>query len=434
MIENLDAERAVLAAAIMSRQGRNILGRLTSGDFCDTRHRVIASVITDMTNHDMPVDELTIVDELRNRGKLSTPGGAGGLMYVVGLTTNVNVVAASAEYYADQVRLAARLRVTRDVGRTMANRAELEGAGEEIEGLLRASRESLDSIPGPLVVQDDDSMDTLQQIMSEQDAPDEWLIPGLLTREERVVFVAGEGVGKTSLLRQIAVCAAGGLNPWSGQRVADGLRVLFIDPENSRNQSRRAYRWVSGKCVRPLIARDWKSRIIHKTRNDGVDLASADASWFREVADRTSPDLIILGSAYKLMRGDPQKDVDVMALLNIIDKVRVEHRCAVMIETHSPGGSAGASREMRPYGSSVWRRWPEVGVGYYRDESEGVVQYPTPRNLQMVEWRGAREPRDWPPFIEHGGPSEMPWVPVGGFTSSVDLGYVADDESEGRAA
>jgi replicative DNA helicase len=206
---------------------------------------------------------------------------------------------------------------------------------------------------------------------------------------------------------------------------------LFIDAENSRNQSRRAYQWIAGRIVRPNIAAGWKSRLIHKTRNDGVDLPGRDAKWFVDVAARVAPDVLILGPAYKLMRGDPQKDRDVQDLLDVIDKVRVQQKCAVLVETHAPHGSR-ESRHMRPYGSSVWLRWPELGIGYQRDTSEGIVQFPQPRQLESVDWRGQREDRDWPDFIGYGDTRtrEMPWAPVRpDWAPSIDLGYeIPQDE------
>jgi replicative DNA helicase len=324
----------------------------------------------------------------------------------------MEVVPENAEHYADKVREATRLRLFRDAARKIAATCELEDAGAHLDELMRNHRKALDEIPSPLGTGDnDDTNDTVGVMLSEQDEETDWLIPGLLAREERVVIVAGEGVAKTTLLRQMAVCMSGGLHPWTGRRVADGLRVLFIDAENSRGQSRRAYRWIAGRCYRPTMDRAWKGNIIHKTRNDGVNLLGKDEPWFRDIADRISPDVIILSPAYKLMRGDPKEDRDVLALLDVIDQVRVQHKAAVLIETHAPHGSF-MSRDMRPFGSSVWLRWPEIGFGYQRDSHiPDDAQERRPRELESVDWRGAREPRDWPDRICYGGPKELPWVP-----------------------
>lgn len=430
-IRNEAAEQNIIGAAILARPMRdksipahNAILSLESSDFTDHRLRVIAAVVRDMITKGLPIDQATVCGELEARAKLNTPGGAGGSLFVFGLCAE-HVVPASADYYAEQVRMATRLRILQEHSRALAASCENEDAGANLDDLLRAHRAALDAIPGPLNSDDSDEHDQVKVIMSEQDKPTDWVIPGWLAREDRVVMVAGEGIAKTTMLRQFAICVGGGLNPWNGRRVADGHRVLFIDAENSRAQSRRAYQWLASRIVRPTIATGWADRIIHKTRNDGVDLPGRDAKWFMDVAARVSPDVLILGPAYKLMRGDPQKDRDVQDLLDVIDKVRVQQNCAVLVETHAPHGTR-ESRHMRPYGSSVWLRWPEIGIGYQRDNNPGVEQFPRPKNLESVDWRGQREDRDWPDFIEYGDRDkrEMPWKPARlDWEPSIDLGY-----------
>lgn len=431
-IENIDAERNTLGAAILARPKNNqtpsahlALLSLESSDFTDMRHRVIAVVVRDMIVKGVPIDQATVCGELGARAKLTTPGGAGGSTYVFGLCAE-HVVPASAEYYAEQVRQATRLRLLQDASREIAATCELEDAGANLDDLLRRHRTALDAIPGPLSSADDDANDELGVILSEDDQATDWIIPGWLGREDRAVLVAGEGIAKTTMLRQFAVSIACGLNPWTGARVAAGQRVLFIDAENSRNQSRRAYRWISSRIDRPVAAPGWKSRVIHKTRNDGVDLPGRDQKWFMDLASRVSPDVLILGPAYKLMRGDPQKDRDVQDLLDVIDRVRVQQNCAVLVETHAPHGVRD-DRHMRPYGSSVWLRWPEIGIGYQRDTHPNIEQQDRPDHLVSVDWRGQREVRDWPKFLRYGRlkDREMPWCPTEGheWQPTVNLRY-----------
>ncbi|HEX7277249.1 MAG TPA: DnaB-like helicase N-terminal domain-containing protein, partial [Acidimicrobiales bacterium] len=56
----------------------------------------------------------------------------------------------------------------------------------------------------------------------------DWLVPGLIERGERLLIVAGEGEGKTVLMRQLAVCGAYGIHPF-GNRLVDPIRVLLLD-------------------------------------------------------------------------------------------------------------------------------------------------------------------------------------------------------------
>lgn len=418
---NHDAERAILCAAIRSGGKRRAILDLESADFTDPRNRTIARVVRDMIRRDHPIDPLAVLAELEATGKLTTPGGAGGSLYVLEVVDAPDSLAA--EWYAGQLRAATRVRSVAAAAHTLAQRCESDEAAASLHDMLREHSRLLEAIPGELHNPDtDDSRDTVGAILAEQDEETDWITPGWLARAERAVIVAAEGVAKTTLLRQFAVCLAGGLNPWTGQRVADGARVLFVDAENSRAQSRRAYRWIAGRCVKPGIAEGWKERIVHKTRNDGVSLTGADEQWFRDLADRVSPDVIVLSPAYKLMRGDPKEDRDVQDLLDVIDRVRVAHNAAVIIETHAPHGTA-MGRDMRPYGSSVWLRWPEVGIGFRRDSEINEAKSGRPQYLEAVDWRGAREPRDWPRNICYGPNDGLPWVPSYDWAPSVATDY-----------
>lgn len=432
---DIEAEKALLGAVLLSGD-RSILD-LDTSDFLNDWHQVIATSVRGMLRRGIPIDMLTLADELEKIGKLSLIGPAGGRLYLHELMTSVPT-GVNAPYYAAKVRDAARVAALYTAAHRARGMAMAESAIGDFDDIVRQLRKALDEIPVPLGNADrDDSRDTIGAILEETDEDTDWLIPGLLAREERVVIVAGEGVAKTTMLRQLAVCFAGGLHPWAWRRCSRGLRVLFIDAENSRAQSRRAYRWIAGRCWKPTIDPAWKSNIIHKTRNDGVNLTGRDESWFRDVADRVNPDVIILSPAYKLMRGDPKEDRDVQDLLDVIDRVRVQHRAAVVIETHAPHGQAHG-RDMRPYGSSVWLRWPEIGIGWQRNsEVPAEYQQRRPEQLESVDWRGAREERAWPTHIRYGDPrSEPPWVNENGidaYNPQVSLSYEIPD-SEGRAA
>lgn len=413
-LEDFEAERAILGATILAGGRESSLLGLDGSDFYDPRNQVLASVLRDMIRQDIPVDMLTVTRELEARGKLSTPGGVGGTLYVHDLA-GPGVFPVSAPYYAAKVREATRLRDLHNAARRAMQMCLAEDSGEYLQDTVKALRIAVDELPGPFGTDDtNDGKDTVGAMLSETDQETDWLIPGHIAREDRAVIVAAEGVAKTTLCRQLAVCYAGGLNPWTGDRVADGLRVLYVDAENSRAQSRRAYRWIADMVDRPLIAPGWKDRIVHKTRNDGVDLVNRDEKWFRDLADRVSPDVIILGPAYKLFRGDPTDEGTVANLLDVVDKVRVQHNAAVVIEAHAPHGSQHG-RAMRPFGPSIWLRWPEIILGYQRDSTILPEFQPAkPEYLESVDARGRREERDWPDRIRWGakGTRDLPWMPT----------------------
>jgi hypothetical protein len=410
MRQDIEAEQAVLGAVLSSESAHPALLSLMDTDFQVPKHRVIAVVLRDMIRGKAKIDWITVAAELRARNQMDTPGGVGGSVYLNDLV-NFAPVATSATYYAEQVRKASRVRSAFGIAEELGRQLQHEDAAAELDGLLTAHKAKLAQIPPAFTEEEDDERDTVAALMAEEFGPDSWVIPGLLMRGERVVVTGGEGLSKTTLFRIMAICLAGGLNPWNGQRVSDGARVLYIDAENSRQQSHHGYNWIASRARRyPMIAPGWGDRIIHKTRNEGIDLPGKDAGWFHQVAAHHSPDVILLGPAYKLMRGDPQRDSDVLALLNVIDEVRVQHNAAVLVETHSPHG-VGNDRPTRPYGSSMWLRWPEIGFGLRAAEGTEFTAKNRPIEVELVSWRGQREDRDWPAKIEHGKSNQLPWVP-----------------------
>ena len=74
----------------------------------------------------------------------------------------------------------------------------------------------------------------LANVLDQEDNED-WIIPGILERQERVIFTGGEGAGKTTLVRQMAILSAAGINPFTFEDMPP-VRVLVIDAENSEKQ------------------------------------------------------------------------------------------------------------------------------------------------------------------------------------------------------
>ena len=67
------------------------------------------------------------------------------------------------------------------------------------------------------------------------------------------------------------------------------------------------------------------------------------------------------------------------------------------LEHHAPLGSTLATRELRPFGSAVWSRWPEFGISLQPDPTA-----PEPYVYDVRHFRGARDERQWPLKIKRG--------------------------------
>lgn len=404
----LSLEQAFLGMCLASSEARKDLAAISADDFIEPRHALLAATMRAMARDGKPIDFATVGADLASRNELIRMPGA-STTYLYRLYSQAPPAVMS-HAYADMLRNAARVRGHRAAAQRLVDHLSADDADENLEVIMREFHRSIADIPGLLDDADPDAR-LLSALMGQPDRPTDWLVPGLLSRGERVVITGREGIAKSVLLRQLSVAVACGVHPWTGLPVAAPSTVLHVDVENSASQIRRGYRMAA----RAVTGTDYQRHITIHVRPEGIDLLGRDSGWFAKVADDCHPDLIVVGPAYKMMRGDPQRDTDVLAMLAVIDEIRVRHDAAVIIEHHSPHAMDGTHRTVRPYGSSVWLRWPEVGFGVRRDESiPAEQQRPRPEYLECVEWRGSREPRDWPARICYGSDREFPWVPTDG--------------------
>ena len=216
-----------------------------------------------------------------------------------------------------------------------------------------------------------------------------WLIPGLLERADRVIITGPEGGGKSTLLRQVAVMAAAGIHPFT-EDDTDPIRVLYVDLENSRRHTLRQFQPLVIQAQQRLNDRS----LIPLIRPDGLDLlTAADTTWLQQRVEANQPDMVIVGPLYKLALGDPTSEEAARHVAFVLDNLRTTYDVALLIEAHQPHKNNG-QRPDRPYGASLWMRWPEFGVAL----TGGFIRH----------WRGARDEREWPTVLRRGG--TWPWV------------------------
>lgn len=224
----------------------------------------------------------------------------------------------------------------------------------------------------------------------------EWVIPGVLEKQERVIVVAAEGVGKTMLARQVAICCAAGIHPFTYQRMPQ-VRTLTIDLENPERIIKR----TSGKIMGAAISRGFSESVDAHLfiKPDGLDLCSSkDRAILEAHIERVRPQLICMGPLYKAFVDSGMRTSEALAIevAKYLDQIRDMYGCALWLEHHAPLGSMG-SRDLRPFGSSVWSRWPEFGLSLQPDPTalEGFV-------YEVRHFRGARDIREWPTKMKRG--------------------------------
>jgi len=244
--------------------------------------------------------------------------------------------------------------------------------------------------PGRLVLWDDFLKET------EEDNYD-WLIPGLLERNERVIVVAAEGVGKTMLARQVAICSACGINPFTYQQMRP-IKTLTVDLENPERIIRRTSRSIMAQAMHRASI---QKPLIHLyTKPSGLDLLKAgDRALLEAQIEISKPELLVMGPLYKSFvdPGNRTSEAVAVEVAKYLDYLRSVYNVALWLEHHAPLGTSMTSRDLRPFGSAVWSRWPEFGISITPDLTASA-----PYVYELKHFRGARDERNWPVKITRG--------------------------------
>lgn len=244
---------------------------------------------------------------------------------------------------------------------------------------------------GEEIFEDNGTLVDWQDFLDEDVNDDyDWLIPGVLERQERVIIVAAEGVGKTMLARQVAICSAAGIHPFTRSRMQP-IRTLTIDLENPARIIRRTSAKIMSQAREFRRVDKVDAHLLIKPA--GLDLLSSkDRVLVEDVVDKIQPDLICIGPLYKAFVDPGSRTSESVAIevAKYLDTIRTNYNCALWMEHHAPLGSMGG-RDLRPFGSAVWSRWPEFGLALEPDPTAEE------RYTYIVKnFRGERDVRNWP--------------------------------------
>jgi len=248
-------------------------------------------------------------------------------------------------------------------------------------------------------------VDWHQFVQENVDDSYDWLIPDLLERRERVIVVAAEGVGKTMLARQVAILPSWGVHPFTFERIKP-ITTLFVDLENPERIIRRTSRAIHGAAMSMNYSMTSHSHLLMKP--DGLNLLSSiDRLYLETQLELIKPDLLVLGPLYKAFIDPGNKTSESVAIevVKYLDTIRVAYGCALWLEHHAPLGESMTSRNLRPFGSAVWSRWPEFGLALQPDAmSVGEYVY------DVRHFRGERDERRWPTKMKRG--KKWPFEPL----------------------
>jgi hypothetical protein len=415
---DLAAEQAVLGAMLLSAAAAGeCLSALFADDFYRPGHQVIFTTIRDLVREGDHADAVTLFARLEDAGELRNAGGA---PYLHTLISSVPTVA-NAGHYARIVRDRAVRRRLLEAGRRiiqLASEAGLDAHGLT-ERAVREAEAARDGAQSDMVTTP--TIGEFLNVAAEDDAYD-WIIPGLLERGDRFVLTGTEGLGKSTLFRQLAVTMAAGIHPFDHYEI-EPARVLVVDCENGVAHMRRK--------IRPLVIKAENAgrpvrddRLWVEMRPEGLDLAAdKDVSWLLRRVATIRPDAVLIGPLARLAPRALNDDSDAAPVIATLNLIRARGAC-VLLEAHAGHAlGSGGRRDLRPRGSSAFLGWPEFGFGIrVSDHGEAKKR----RLVDVVPWRGDRDEREWPDRLVAGG--EWPWS---AFTGGGDPG---DEWSPSNAA
>jgi replicative DNA helicase len=217
--QNLDAERAVLAAMILDKDVvEEALSRIDERAFYRPAHQRIFAAIADMSSHGVPVDQLTLADKLEATGELEQVGGK---PYILELANNSFALA----NWATHIEIVKRDALLRELIRAATHIAALGyEATDDADAVIEESEKLLFDVTNKRVSSSFKGISTLltESIgLLEEMAKNKSHLLGVPTGfpeldkllagmrgGDLLILAARPGVGKTSFALNIAINAA----------------------------------------------------------------------------------------------------------------------------------------------------------------------------------------------------------------------------------
>ena len=370
-------------------------GRADAEDFIDPRYQhLYTAILTEYA-------EAGTVNPITVHQRATTAGLRGVDLVDLYRWQEAISSAAVAPTLADQVRDGAlRYRLGLMVGQMHQRISDTSApVADSVSEMLAALTQIRDGATGGTTL----AAKTLREILETEDEPEDWVIPGLFERGDRLILTGYEGLGKTTWLRQIGICAAAGLNPVTLDQLDRQIRVLFVDVENSERQWRRETRGIAVVAERGGLGspRDY----VHVHTGARMDLRKdRDLGLVHRLVDQYQPEILVIGPLYRLTPNGINNDEEAAPLIAALDTLR-DRGLVLAMEAHAPKGSMG-ERNLAPRGSAALMGWPEFGFGLAPQDKDETGKIQT---AEVVRWRGDRDRgRQWPKMLWAGGP--FPWT------------------------
>jgi len=320
---SIEAEMAVLGSMLIEKEAIiKVLDILQEYDFYRETHKRIFRVIKNLYIENIPVDTVSVINELKKEKVLDDVGGAG---YIATLINTVST-AANVEYYARIVREKSVLRQLIQVGTQVVEagyKAEepTETLLDRAEQMIFSITQHIDSqgfLPAKKLIQQ--TLDRIESLMTDRKS-----VPGLSTgfveldamtsgfQNSNLIIVAGRpSMGKTSfcmnIVSNVAVRSGLPVGVFSLEMSKDELMFRLICSEAWVN-SHEIRRGIKSKKSWPVITtaadRIYNSPIyIDDTTNlSALDIRTRARRLYSELSAENQKLSLIVIDYIQLLRG-----------------------------------------------------------------------------------------------------------------------------------
>ena len=242
--QSIEAEQSVLSALLLDKKAINsIAGKLKPEDFYRTAHRVIYQAMLDLHARNIPIDMVTLIEELKKMGRLED---VGGVSYIT-LVANIEPTAANIKHHARIVEEKALQREIIESGTELAALGYECGEGE-LQRVVDSAQQRLLNLTSRHIGPDYVHIQTIVEPMVDQFGEmleNNETITGLATGftdldeliaglhpSDFIILAARPSMGKTALALNIAENVA-----LRGAKTGEPpKRIIFFSLEMSREQ------------------------------------------------------------------------------------------------------------------------------------------------------------------------------------------------------
>lgn len=391
--------------------------------FYDVRHRTIYDAAATLHHAKRPVDIATLSDALRDAGKLDE---AGGLPYLTECA-NATPSASSAAYYIEAVAEKAALREIIETCTEVATSA-FESNGDAAE-FLETARARLAAVGGAPSRDNLDGRHTWAQLSELDTANDQNCLVGrrYICRGHGVWLIGPSGIGKSSLLLQIAVAFALGRSIY-GIAPARPLRCLVVQAENDEGDlAEMVQGLVRGMQLDEFGADDDTLAGNLFIRTTTGRTGAAWCAWLRRQIEATGAEIVFVDPLLSFAGIDVSRQDQCSQFLRVhLDPVLRETGAAMIAAHHTgkPPRKEGGGKPAPPtiyeqayagLGSSELVNWARacmvldpVGDGFFRltlskRGQRAGASHPDGQPTRVVWLRHARQGIFWE---QEGAPTE----------------------------